>query len=253
MPDPSDPVITALLDQCRVVVQALPTLSRTIGDALGILAQDLADRIKDFEAPAGSFPLVPWTQDLRAVLPRNTNCPKPLQNGWWRRSLDQIETVCFHHTLSHSPAGLAAWYITKEGGRPSLPYSIWIVEDTGEILLCNSLEEGCWHNFNGHQNTALSIGLAGDRTKYPPPAVQMRAAALMAAWAILSPTLPKITSVSQIMGHMDYPLCKPGQIYATDCPGWSTAKTGNWRTEFYSTVGRLLEEYTVKGVFMKKR
>ncbi|NBD36674.1 MAG: hypothetical protein GVY30_11855, partial [Chloroflexi bacterium] len=31
-----------------------------------------------------------WDVDLRDKLMRRENCPPPLGNGWWRRSLDQI-------------------------------------------------------------------------------------------------------------------------------------------------------------------
>jgi len=102
----------------------------------------------------------PWDKNIIDELARNDSCPGLLANGWWQRTLNQIAGLTFHHTLSDSPHATASYYVKKGGGRPSLPYTIW-VSQTGEILLCNRLEEGCWHNHQGHKNKQLSVGLAG--------------------------------------------------------------------------------------------
>ncbi len=231
-----DPRLEALLGQ---VDQTLAGLDQVTGD-LGGLRDVLAKRLRDYRM--GALPQVPWTRDLRPILPSNTHCPAPLQDGWWRRSLDQIESVCFHHTCSHSPEAFTAWYITKGGGRPGCCYTIWIAE-TGEILLCGDLEAGCWHNHNGHQNVDLSVGLAGNKSVYPPSPAQMRSAIQVAAWAILSPMLPGVTSLGQIMGHCDYPLCKPGQPHATSCPGWLVPQTGKWRSALFGGLAEFLADF----------
>lgn len=179
---------------------------------------------------------VPWDRDISSSLATNDRCPGILENGWWRRSLDQIKTLCFHHTNGWtSPEVFARWYVTKAGGRPSTCYSIWIT-DTGEVLLCNPLEVGCWHNHNGHRNVDLSVTLAGKRHIHPPSPAQEAAAARVAAWAIKSPTLPRITDISHIMGHMDYK--RPG---FTECPGWSgDSGAGLWRPSLYAQIDALL-------------
>jgi hypothetical protein len=181
----------------------------------------------------------PWHRDLRAVFPRNPNCPGILAGGWWQRRVEDIKTVCFHHTLTHSPEWFASWYIYRDGGRPSVPYTFWI-SDTGEILLCNSLDEGCWHNHNGHKNLDLSVGLAGRRHEVPPSPAQLHAAATVAVWAIHSPMMPLVDSAEKVMGHMDYPYCLPGQLYETECPGWLSDGSGRWKPDLFERIEALL-------------
>lgn len=181
----------------------------------------------------------PWTRDIRALMPTNKKCPGLLASGWWQRRVEAIKTVCFHHTLSASPVDFARWYVTKEGGRPSTCYTIWVSE-TGEILLCGNLEDGCWHNYTGHENLDLSVGFAGNRAILPPSDLQLDAAARVAAWAIKSPMLPLITSTSQILGHQDYPGNRAGERYATDCPGWLVAQSGKWKSALYARISSLL-------------
>lgn len=184
-------------------------------------------------------PTMPWTKDWRGSMPRNLNCPGKLSNGWWKREIASIDALVFHHTKSHAPEALALWYIydkpwkNAEGkmvcGRPSSPYTLWVTQ-TGDIILCNDLSEGCWHNHNGHQNRELSVGLAGDLTKHKPPVAQLDAAAKLAAWAIRWKGLPYITGLEQIKGHDDY--------IETACPGWNDPNTGRWKTQFMAMISR---------------
>ena len=174
---------------------------------------------------------VPWARDITEDLARNDNCPPPLQDGWWQRTLDQIIGLTFHHTLSHSPYDTAAYYIHKGGGRPSLPYAIWITQ-TGETLKCLDLTEGCWHDHTGHKNVRLSVGLAGSLHIHRPPETQLDAAAKVAAWAITSDMLPGIASIDHIKGHMDFVL--------TQCPGWNAPATGRWKDDLYARITALL-------------
>jgi len=219
-----------------VQIQALIV---TVGQAIQTnqaVAAELQRRLDCFKPEEVAFP---WTRDIRALMPKKTGCPGLLKSGWWRRQVPDIKTLCFHHTLSQSPIDFAKWYITKEGGRPSTCYTVWISE-TGEILLCGDLEDGVWHNFQGHENLDLSVGLAGNRAIYPPSALQLDAAARIAVWAIKSPLLPLIKSPAQILGHQDYPNSKPGQIYGTDCPGWLVAQSGKWKSSLYARIDQFL-------------
>lgn len=157
-----------------------------------------------------------WDQDIRGELSRS---PGPYgsstlnaQGGWWLRTHEQITGVCFHHTLSHSPHATARHYITKEGGRPSIPYHVWITEETGDILYCLDLHEGCWHNHNGNKNREISVGLAGKLHKYQPSDPQLESAAWFAAWAHFNPGMS--VTLPNIKGHQDYAW--------TECPGWHT-------------------------------
>jgi hypothetical protein len=152
-------------------------------------------------------------------------------DGWWQRSLDQITHLTFHHTLSDSPHATAQHYVNKGGGRPTIPYTIWITQ-TGEVLKCVSLTDGLWHDHTGHENVHLSVGLAGQLHLYHPADVQLEAAALFAVWAIQSDTLPLIDSVHDIAGHRDW--------IATICPGWASDASGNWKPELYARTEALL-------------
>lgn len=173
--------------------------------------------------------LLLWDRDIRDELATNDNCPSPLQNGWWQRRPDQITGLTFHHTLSHSPWAFTERYIHKGGGRPSIPYTIWVTE-TGEILSCLALEEGCWHNHHGHRNRELSVGLAGTLHIHHPSNAQLDAAARVAAWAVRHEEM-RIT-LRTVGGHMDIGTYEG----RTECPGWASAKSGHWREKFYNMI-----------------
>ncbi len=178
----------------------------------------------------------------RVIIDELVTNPGPYANanlqrdgGWWQRTFNQINGVTIHHTLSDSPHATAKRYVTKGGGRPTIPYTVWITQ-TGEILLCVALTQGLWHDHTGHENTHLSIGLAGTLHKYHPAAVQLDAAAKLCAWTVQSDILPSITSITQIKGHMDVGTYKD----RTQCPGWASAASGNWKPELYSRIEDLL-------------
>jgi len=172
-------------------------------------------------------PRLPWDRDIRAELPCNDQCLGLLSNGWWKRGLDQIDGLTFHHTLSNSPHATAGYYIQKGDGRPSIPYTIWVTQ-TGEVLWCLDLEEGSWHDHTGHENTHLSIGLAGSLHIHRPPDAQLDAATRVAAWAVQSDMLPGITRIDQIAGHRDYA--------QTVCPGWASEQSGHWKPLLYGRI-----------------
>jgi hypothetical protein len=175
-------------------------------------------------------PQVPWDRDIRDELARNDNCPGLLKDGWWQRHFHQIDGVTIHHTLSNSPHATADHYIHKAGGRPSIPYAIWVSE-TGEVLYCLSLTEGCWHDHTGHRNTHVSVGLAGRLHQVVPVDAQLQAAANVAAWVVNHPGMN--VSRDAVRGHADF-------IY-TECPGWNSAKSGRWRERFYHFLDEILE------------
>lgn len=178
-------------------------------------------------------PEVPWDRDIRDELARGTefaNSYLTADNGWWPRTLDQIDGVTIHHTMSNSPHATAVYYIKKDGGRPSLPYTIWVTE-TGEVLLCVDFKEGLWHDHTGHKNVHLSIGMAGLLHVHKPSLQQLEATAKVCVWAINSDVLPAITAIKQIKGHMDYT--------NTACPGWMSEASGYWRDEFYTILARI--------------
>lgn len=166
----------------------------------------------------------PWSRDIRQELAFNpgpyTHPALQKSDGWWRRTLDQIDGVTVHHTLSDSPHATAEHYVTKGGGRPSIPYTIW-VSQTGEVLLCVALEWGLWHDHTGHENTHLSVGLAGHLHKHYPAEAQLDAAARVCAWAIKE--LPGVRGIDDVRGHRDH--------VATVCPGWDA-----WRDDFYERL-----------------
>jgi len=182
------------------------------------------------EAPPDPLPLpMVWDRDISAELATNERCPPPLQDGWWSRTLEQIDGLTFHHTLSHSPHATARNYVRKGGGRPSLPYTLWVTE-TGEILKCGALTAGCWHDHTGHENTHLSVGLAGSLHQVEPSEAQLDAAAKVAAWAVRHPGMN--VALDTVNGHGDY--------YSTVCPGWGSAASGNWRPRLYRRIRQRL-------------
>jgi hypothetical protein len=171
----------------------------------------------------------PYKDIINELARKPSGCPGSLKNGWWQRTLDQITGLTFHHTLSNSPHATASHYITKGGGRPSIPYSIWITQ-TGEALLCNPLTDGCWHDHTGHRNTRLSVGLAGRLHEYRPAQVQLEAAARIVKWAVGHSEM-NIT-LESVKGHMDV------GTYAgrTECPGWDSKKSGYWKDKFMALL-----------------
>jgi hypothetical protein len=166
-----------------------------------------------------------WDRDIRAELATNGHCPGLLGGGWWKRRLEQITGLTFHHTLSGSPHATARHYVTKEGGRPTIPYHLWVTE-IGEILWCLDFEHACWHDHTGHTNKNLSVGLAGSLHLYRPPDVQLDAAASVARWALDCPDL-RIT-LAKIKGHCDY--------VSTQCPGWNAPASGRWKELLYNRI-----------------
>lgn len=174
-------------------------------------------------------PTALWDRDISAELATN---PGPYRNallqrdgGWWRRDLDQIDGVTLHHTLSNSPHATASHYIHKGGGRPTIPYTVWVSE-TGEVLLCAPLEFGSWHDHTGHENTHLSVGLAGHLHLNQPSRAQLAAAARVCLWAI--ETLPSVTGAESIGGHADYT--------QTICPGWADGGRDRWKLRFFDLL-----------------
>lgn len=165
-------------------------------------------------------------RDIVDELARNDNCPGSLKDGWWQRTLDQIVGLTFHHTLSDSPHNTAKYYVKKDGGRPSIPYTIWITQ-TGEVLLCNPLTDGCWHDHTGHRNTRLSVGLAGRLHEYRPAQVQLEAAVRVVKWATEHPEM-NITG-DTVKGHMDVGTFKG----RTECPGWDSPASDFWKDDLY--------------------
>ena len=189
----------------------------TPGQGVTLTFQVLAEA----EAPAESW----WDVDLRDVLPRRANCPPPLQNGWWPRTLAQINGVTMHHTLALNVTAVAQGYIGRDGGRPSIPYHLWVTRD-GEVAYCLDLTEGCWHDHTGHQNTHVSVGLAGVLDVTPPTEAQVWAAARVVRGLLA--LLPGVT-LGSVRGHRDY--------IATRCPGWGQPPQYHaWRAAFYAVL-----------------
>lgn len=173
-----------------------------------------------------THPKTPFKDIINELARKNSGCPGVLKYGWWQRTLGQIKGLTFHHTLSDSPHVTASRYVKKGGGRPSIPYSIWITQ-TGEALLCNPLTDGCWHDHTGHKNVNLSVGLAGRLHEYRPAQVQLEAAARIVKWAIAHPEM-NIT-LDTVKGHMDVGTYKD----RTECPGWNSEASGYWRADLY--------------------
>ena len=185
----------------------------------------------------GFAPSTPCNQDLSGELATNDSCLGILANGWWQRTIDQINEVTIHHTYGWVDLyTFCEWYVNSKGGRPSSPYTIWITP-TGQIILVNELTEGCWHDHTGHENTHLSIGLAGALHLHRPPDVQLQAAARVCKWVINNPEIPLVNDgIHHVSGHVDH--------YPTACPGWhddgESEPSGYWRDAFYNILAEQL-------------
>jgi hypothetical protein len=193
---------------------------------------DLLDLYDGQEVPDTT----PWDRVIIDELAHNYSCPGLLANGWWQRRLDQIDKITIHHTYGWVDVySFAEAYIRKEGGRPSVPYTVWVT-GTGEVLLCNSLTDGCWHDHTGHKNTHLSIGLVGELHKHTPHNMQLTSAAKVCKWVIDNEDIPLVTKASDVTGHMDWT--------ATACPGWLDTGEGKpsglWKPNFYNILEDML-------------
>jgi len=179
----------------------------------------------------------PWT-DYRAQMPTN---PHPdasaliaQRGGWWKRTLEQIDGITLHHTLSHNPIATAA-YITKpvaQGGKghATTEYHIWITAE-GEALLCVDLTEGLWHDHTGDRNTHISIGMAGSLHVAKPSAPQLRKVVAVVAYLMRTFDIP----LANVAGHNDWAY-KVSKV-VTVCPGWDKA---GWRGDFYEALNQAL-------------
>jgi hypothetical protein len=217
--------------ELRAHVDRIGGITETEASQLAELGADIAlvtrEGIAYLKVLSGRFLLdEPWDKDITAELTTNDNCPGSLADGWWQRSLDQITGLTFHHTLSDSPHATASYYVKKSGGRPSICYTLWISQ-TGEVLLCNALTEGNWHDHTGFKSQNLSVGLAGRLHENHP-------AARVAAWAVHDSRM-NIT-LETVRGHMDV------GTYAgkTQCPGWASEASGHWKPELYEMIEALL-------------
>lgn len=197
--------VAVRISQAAEMIEAAAVELRQIAEA--IVAEPDTDEDQDTAHP--------WI-DYRAQMPVATAPYDPM--AWWVRSLDQIDGITLHHTLSQDPIAIAKYLISK--GRPTTEYAFWIREN-GEILYCADLTLGFWHDHTGHKNTHISVGLAGKRHVSPPPEAQMAATVRLVAYLMRTYGI----EVSGVRGHNDYT--------QTTCPGWDAAK---WRTTFYTRL-----------------
>lgn len=160
----------------------------------------------------------PYT-DVTFLMPVNPDPTDP--PAWWERELADITGITIHHTLSHSPEETARHCFAAKG-RPTLPYHFWVTE-AGQALQCVRLEYGVWHDHTGDRNTNVSIGLAGERHKSPPPKLQMAALVDLVGYLMNKLDVP----VEEVQGHDD----RAARVgVSTVCPGWDEA---DWRERFY--------------------
>jgi len=171
-------------------------------------------------------------EDIRFTLAINPDCPPPLCNGWWQRTLSQVTGITLHHTLSHSPWATARYYIHKGGGRPTIPYHYWICS-CGHILRCLDLQNGCWHDHTGHRNKNVSIGIAGSLHVTRPSEPQLASTALLIVHLLRNLNIPP----NQVKGHNER---SAPHGYATICPGWVHPQSGYWRADLLGRVSALL-------------
>ncbi|MBN2007120.1 MAG: N-acetylmuramoyl-L-alanine amidase [Anaerolineae bacterium] len=177
----------------------------------------------------------PWV-DVRAQMPVNTQpdtawLVEQGRTGWWKRTLDQVNGITLHHTMTHDMMACAQ-YITrpvKKGGKgyPTTQYVFWVQSD-GVIKYCVDLTEAPWHDHCGDENTHISIGIAGEWDKVSPPQVQLEAVAKLAAYLMRWLNIP----MENVEGHREWSTRHTG-VPQTACPGWLT---GGWRAKFFDLL-----------------
>ena len=178
--------------------------------------------------------MYPDVTSIQYQLPTNDDCPAPLHNGWWQRSVYDISGITIHHTMSHSPWATAAYYVHKGTGHPTIPYHYWICS-CGGILQCLTMHDGCWHDHTGHCNRNISIGMAGSLHIHPPTTAQLKSTTRLTAFLMNRYSIP----IHEIQGHNDR---SAPNGFPTQCPGWESPQSGQWRPRFYTELEIRLKE-----------
>lgn len=172
--------------------------------------------------------MYPEINDITHSLAYNFRCDPPLQDGWYQRTLSEITGITIHHTLSHSPWATAAYYVTKDGGRPTIPYHYWICS-CGSVFKCLDITNACWHDHTGHQNANISIGMAGTLHVSKPTVPQLTHTAALIALLMTQRDIP----LEQVQGHNDR---SAPAGFPTACPGWDNRNHGTWRARMFALI-----------------
>ena len=148
----------------------------------------------------------------------------PGRDMWPLRSLDDIDGITVHHTLSHSPLA-AANYCTQAKGYPTVQYHFWVSAGDG-CPVYRLVDEAVqlWHDHTGTYQTTLSVGLAGRWDYYVPPGEQLTALVELVAWLMRTYRVP----IEEVQGH-----CTRALPIITVCPGWYRA---DWHDAFFDLL-----------------
>ena len=172
-----------------------------------------------------------WDKDLSGSLVTSgiyTN--SLLQSGWYKRLPSEIDAITVHHTASNTTWGaIAAEHVKRDGGTPSIHYSIGIDADGTVNRLTDfsviAQHSAPWHDHTGHRNTHIGIALMGALHLNKPTVKQLDSLA-----RVIKDIRVGLGREIPVKGHMDFT--------TTTCPGWNSSASGYWKKDLLGRLGK---------------
>ena len=132
--------------------------------------------------------------------------PRSIWKSYSTRSIDEIEQVVIHHSLtkSGSPAAYAKYHVDKNGW-PGIGYH-YVISKEGEIVQTQPLRTVSFHT-SGQNTRSIGICLTGDYDVQQAPEVQLDACVKLIKWL----EQKELKRSLQIAGHNKYS--------SKSCPG----------------------------------
>lgn len=147
-----------------------------------------------------------WFQSRRIkIVDKSKILMRSSTQSYASRSLQQIKQIVVHHSgkIGQTAKDYARYHVVSKRW-PGIAYH-FVIEITGEIVLCNSLTT-ISYGVENNNTPSIHICLSGNFTKQEPNAAQLKS--LKKLIAHLRKQLPQPLAVT---GHKDYK--------ATSCPG----------------------------------
>lgn len=131
-----------------------------------------------------------------------TSLRKHRDRSFRTRSLAQINAIALHHSATTSGSAEAfARYHVETLGWPGIGYH-YVIEKDGEVKYCNDLTTISFHVGNSNSRS-IGICLVGNFTQQEPTKEQWES--MYTLLEFLMKKLPNVKSVTNIMGHQEFP------------------------------------------------